>query len=143
MSSARTQTNGSVPYQFQLELGVRDYECDLQGIVNNAVYQNYLEHARHEYLKSVGLDFAELHRQEINAVVTRIEIDYRHPLASGNRFVVRLGVEQRGRFRVIFHQDIYRLPDQEHVVQAIVFGALLHDGKPVPLPPEMRDAIRH
>ena len=29
---------------FEIEMQVRDYECDIQGIVNNAVYQNYLEH---------------------------------------------------------------------------------------------------
>jgi acyl-CoA thioester hydrolase len=39
---------------FSLEMKVRDYECDMQGIVNNAVYQNYLEWARHEYLLSRG-----------------------------------------------------------------------------------------
>ena len=46
-------------YDFKLNMSVRDYECDLQGIVNNAVYQNYLEHVRHAYLRSVGIDFAE------------------------------------------------------------------------------------
>ena len=28
---------------YEMEMMVRDYECDMQGIVNNAVYQNYLE----------------------------------------------------------------------------------------------------
>ena len=31
-------------YIYELEMKVRDYECDLQGIVNNANYQHYLEH---------------------------------------------------------------------------------------------------
>ena len=29
-------------YIFELKDKVRDYECDLQGIVNNANYQHYL-----------------------------------------------------------------------------------------------------
>ena len=48
---------------FEIELTVRDYECDLQGIVNNAVYQHYLEHARHTFLEEVGLNFHTLRRQ--------------------------------------------------------------------------------
>ena len=47
-------------FRYRLQFEVRDYECDLQGIVNNAVYQNYLEHARHQLLKSIGVDFAEV-----------------------------------------------------------------------------------
>ena len=42
---------GLMGYKFKIALPVRDYECDMQGYVNNAVYQNYLEHARHEYLQ--------------------------------------------------------------------------------------------
>ena len=42
-------------YIYELEMKVRDYECDLQGIVNNANYQHYLEHPRHEFLTSVVL----------------------------------------------------------------------------------------
>ena len=41
-------------YIYELKMKVRDYECDLQGIVNNANYQHYIEHTRHEFLTSTG-----------------------------------------------------------------------------------------
>ena len=81
------------PPDFALTLDVRDYECDLQGIVNNAIYQHYLEHARHQYLQSLGLSFARFHEQGHDLVLTRAEIDYKTPLRSGDRFTVELRVE--------------------------------------------------
>ena len=36
-------------YIYELKMKVRDYECDLQGIVNNANYQHYLEHTPVSY----------------------------------------------------------------------------------------------
>ena len=39
-------------YIFELKMKVRDYECDGQGIVNNANYQHYTEHTRHEFIES-------------------------------------------------------------------------------------------
>ena len=51
---------------FKVDFKVRHYECDLQGIVNNSVYFNYLEHARHEFLFSNGVDFALLAKQKVN-----------------------------------------------------------------------------
>lgn len=110
-------------YSWEIELAVRDYECDLQGIVNNAVYQNYLEHARHEFLKARGLDFAALAREGINLVVVRVELDYLRSLTSGDRFVIRLRAEQVSRLRFAFVQDIYRLPDETPVLRARVIGS--------------------
>ena len=116
---------------FSLEMAVRDYECDLQGVVNNAVYQNYLEHARHEYLKSIGIDFAALSAQGINLVVTRVEIDYKTSLVSGDRFVVEVRLERISPVRIGFRQDIYRLPDRKTVVKALVTGTALNaKGRP-------------
>ena len=59
-------------YIYELEMKVRDYECDIQGIVNNSVYQNYLEHTRHEFLLENNVSFEQLHLQGIDAVVARI-----------------------------------------------------------------------
>ena len=103
-------------YVFEREMMVRDYECDLQGIVNNAVYQNYLEHARHEFLHEVGLNFAQLCEDGIDAVVTRIEMDYKLPLRPRDAFVVRLGMHKQGRLRFVFDQAIFRKSDNRLVL---------------------------
>jgi len=116
---------------FELELTVRDYECDLQGIVNNAVYLNYLEHARHTFLLERKIDFARLHNEGIDLVVSRIEIDYKLSLTSGDRFVIRSSMNREGHLRVIFHQEILRLPDLKTVVKAKVIGVGLKNGKPI------------
>ncbi len=126
---------------FSLEMAVRDYECDLQGVVNNAVYQNYLEHARHEYLKEIGIDFAALAARGINLVVTRVEIDYKLSLTSGDRFVVEVSPERISPVRIGFRQDIYRLPDRKAAVRALVTGTALNaKGRPE-LPKELDRAL--
>jgi acyl-CoA thioester hydrolase len=120
----------SPTYQNELEFEVRDYECDLQGVVNNANYQHYLEHARHKWLESLGLDFAALHVQGIDLVVVRIEIDYKFPLRSRDRFVVRSNFQKEGRLRLICNQDIYRVSDEKLISQAKVTATGIQNGRP-------------
>lgn len=116
---------------FDLELKVRDYECDMDHVVNNAVYLNYLEHARHEVLFGLGIKFGELSRQGISLVVTRIEADFKGSLKSGDTFFVRTSLNRKGHIRFQFRQNIYRLPDRRLMLDAVVTGtALNHQGRP-------------
>lgn len=127
-------------YVFELPFKVRDYECDLQGVVNNGVYQNYLEHTRHEYLKEIDLDFAQMHEEGQDAFVVRIEIDYKTALRSGDEFVVKLRPDREGRIKFVFYQDIYRLPDNVLVAKGKVTAAVMENGRPV-APQKMVDVF--
>ncbi|MGL5014085.1 MAG: acyl-CoA thioesterase [Bacteroidales bacterium] len=115
-------------YIYTLELKVRDYECDLQGIVNNAVYQNYLEHTRHEFLEENGISFAALHAQGVDPVVSRIIIDFKKPLRSGDRFESKLNLRKEG-LKFIFEQAIYRKSDGALNIIAKVETVSLVNGK--------------
>ncbi|MFV0544919.1 MAG: acyl-CoA thioesterase [Bacteroides sp.] len=115
-------------YIYELALKVRDYECDLQGIVNNANYQHYLEHARHEFLVSVGLDFAKLHEEGIDPVVARINMAFKTPLKSGDEFVCKLYMKKEG-IKYVFYQDIFRKADNKVVVKAVVESVCLVKGR--------------
>ena len=118
--------------QYRLEFIVRDYECDLQAVVNNANYQHYLEHARHEFLLSKGISFIKLHEEGIDLIVTKVEIDYKYPLRSRDKFVVSVSIQREGNARLVFNQDIYRLPDEKHIVHAKVTGVATKNGRPIP-----------
>jgi acyl-CoA thioester hydrolase len=110
---------------------VRDYECDMQGIVNNAVYQNYLEYCRHEFLLSVGIDFNQLTREKVFLVVVRAELDYKTPLRSGDAFWIGLNLERISPIRFVFLQDIFRFPDLRPVLTAKTTGTALNEkGRP-------------
>jgi acyl-CoA thioester hydrolase len=117
--------------KYGLEFAVRDYECDIQGVVNNANYQHYLEHARHEFLISKGVSFVDLHNEGIDLIVTRVEIDYKYPLRSRDRFIVSVSIQREGNVRLVFIQDIFLLPDEKHVVHAKVTGVATKNGRPV------------
>jgi acyl-CoA thioester hydrolase len=119
-------------YAHSIDFAVRDYECDIQGVVNNANYQHYLEHARHEYLISKGISFSKLHEEGLDLIVTKVEIEYKYPLRSHDKFVVRTGLRREGNVRLVFVQDIFRLPDEKPVIKARVTGAATRNGKPVP-----------
>ena len=121
---------------------VRDYELDMQGVVNNAVYQNYIEHARHLFLKASGLDFAEITRSGIHLVVTRVELDYLAPLKSGDRFVVTVAMEQISRLRWGFRQEILRQPESKPMLRALVVGTSLDERGRAHLPTEIEELLK-
>jgi acyl-CoA thioester hydrolase len=129
-------------FEFRHEMEVRDYECDLQGIVNNGVYQNYLEHVRHLYLRSRGIDFADYARRGINLVVVRAELDYRHPLTSGDRFLVGLDLRRESRLRFAFLQKIVRRSDGRPILDAKIVGTGIDARGRPSLPPELDALIR-
>lgn len=115
-------------YIFELKMKVRDYECDLQGIVNNANYQHYIEHTRHEFLLSQGISFARLHEQGTDAVVARLNMQFKTPLKSGDEFVSKLRLKKDG-IKYIFMQDIFRLPDMKLAIRAQVDTVCLVGGR--------------
>jgi acyl-CoA thioester hydrolase len=110
----------------------------MQGVVNNAVYQNYLEHARHAFLKAHNIDFAALTRAGVNLVVVRAELDYRGSLTSGDSFTVHTRMEQMSRLKFAFHQRIVRDTDGKEMIAAVITGTGVNaQGRPF-LPPELQ-----
>lgn len=115
-------------YIYETRMEVRDYECDIEGIVNNANYLHYLEHTRHRFLRQTGLSFAEMHQRGVDAVVARMDLRYKSPLRCDDNLISRLWIEKQG-IRYIFHQDIFREADEALCLKATVELVCLVDGK--------------
>ncbi len=106
-------------YIYSLEIPVRDYELDAEGIVNNANYLHYLEYTRHCFCKQAGFSFKRMSDEGIVPVVNHIEVDYKTPLRSGDVMVSKLWIERRG-VRFVFCQDIYNKSTGSLVIKANV-----------------------
>ena len=125
---------------FKIEFKVRDYECDLQGIVNNSVYFNYLEHARHEFLAAKNIDFAKLARDKVNLVVIRSEMNYKDSLKPGDAFYVEVEVERLSRLKFAFNQKVIRAADNKLMLDAVVTGTSVNE-KGRPFVPEQLEQL--
>lgn len=119
--------NSNKKYCFIMDMEVRDYELDCEQIVNNANYLHYMEHARHKFCKDAGLSFIEMHNQGIDAVVRKIEVEYKVSLRGGDSFLSCLRLERKGA-RFIFHQDIIK-SNGEVCAEGVVTVVVLKDGK--------------
>ena len=113
---------------FEIEMEARDYECDIQGIVNNANYLHYTEHTRHKFIQTLGLNFAELHNDGIDVVVARMNLQYKTPLRGGDKFISRLRMTKEG-FRYVFHHDILRADNSKLCLRATVDVVCVVNGK--------------
>ena len=115
-------------YIFETRMEVRDYECDIQGIVNNANYLHYTEHTRHRFLRWLGVSFSDLHDKGVDPVVARMSLSYKVPLRCDDEFISRMGLQMKG-LRWVFNHDLYRASDEALCFHADVDLVTLINGK--------------
>ena len=113
---------------FEIEMRVRDYECDAQGIVNHANYLRYMEITRHEFMRMLGATFKESYSMNIAPVVVRADLRYKTSLTPDDVFTSSFTVEKKGA-KIVFDQTIYRKSDNALCCQGTVEVAIIVDGK--------------
>ncbi len=114
-------------YVFEMPIKVRDYECDAQGIVNNANYLHYLEITRHDFCEVAGFTFRAMHESGLDPVVRKIDIEYISSLTLGETMISKLRMERQGA-RFLFRQDIFNAETGTPVVRATVTIVCLENG---------------
>lgn len=121
-------------------LTVRPYECDSYGHVNHAVYVNYLEHARMQFLHAAGFDYKGLIAAGFFTVIARLDISYRSPAYADETLVIETESVDTRRIGGTFHQVIRR--GETVVAEAEVHWCVVNgEGRPA-RPPEAYDLRR-
>ena len=85
---------------------VRDSELDAQGVVNNANYFVYMEHARHKFIEEIGINFVEMAKNGQNLFLISSQLEFKHSLRSMDYFVVETVLVPEGRVRFGFKQVV-------------------------------------
>jgi YbgC/YbaW family acyl-CoA thioester hydrolase len=99
-------------------LTVQSWQCDANGHVNNAVYLNYLESARVDFLRAAGASYRQMRERGVSLVVTRICIEFRGEARMEDPLVVVTEPTRRRLVGGVFRQKVYREEGSNRVLIA-------------------------
>ena len=133
---------GFVGPEHRFALTVYFEDTDTAGVVYYANYLKFMERARSDMLRAVGIDQQAALRGDGSAYfVTRVDIRYRRPARLGEDLQVVSSVEQVRASSVNIHQRVMRGP--ELLADASVTAAFLdREGRPRRQPKEWVETFR-
>lgn len=116
-------------------------DTDLAGIVYYANYLRFIERARTEWARALGVDQVALKAQAgIVLAVRRVEADYLSPARFDDVLEVRTALQSVSGARIVLGQSVWR--GGALLFDAVVtLVALQADGRPARLPPDLRAAL--
>lgn len=113
-------------------------DTDLAGIVYYANYLRFIERARTEWVRALGIDQVALREgQGIVFAVRRVEADYLRPARFDDLIEVRTTLQGATGARIALGQDIWRGPEQLFA-STVTLVALTATGTPARLPASLR-----
>lgn len=121
---------------FTIPVRVYWEDTDAGGVVYYASYLKFLERARSEWLRALGIDQVALLRDErLQFVVVEANIRYHRPARFDDELVVSVKLEELRGASVVLGQDIYRR-EGDHLISATIRAACLASDslRPRPLP---------
>jgi len=129
-------------YPFHHRIKVRSHDLDSFGHVNNAVYLQYLEEARCEYMEARGLSFNSFHEWQAFAFVVSVEIRYKSPAKYGHVLDIRGAFSRMRRTSFSIEYEIYNdTTDRICALATMSFGFVNGEEKIIPIPDEFREKM--
>ncbi len=124
-------------------LRVRSCDVDSFGHVNNAVYLQYCEGARNDYMLERGLTFADFRQWNAGPVLTNAELKFHAPAVTDDELLIRGRLVVEGRIRFRIDHEIVRMGDEKLVCVARLEFAFvdLSTGRPCRIPEAFQQAF--
>jgi YbgC/YbaW family acyl-CoA thioester hydrolase len=124
------------------EVEARSYELDPYGHLNNAVYVSWLEHGRLGFLWDRGHSFTSIPENfGVHIVVVHTDLSYKAQVRLGDRLRIATRIARFGTTSFTFAQEI-TFPDGRVAASGTVTLVCVGpDGKPTPLPPDLRKLL--
>lgn len=116
------------------ELTVRPYECDSYNHVNNAVYQNYLEYARMDFLRAAGFDYKGVVAAGYYLYVTHIDIFYKASAVLDDKLFIETRPVKLKHIMGVFHQTVRKEDGTVCVEADVTWATVSHKGRPSKMP---------
>ena len=126
-------------FSFDFPQRVYFEDTDAGGVVYHAQYLKFLERARTEWLRYLGFTNSELERKyKMLFVVSEITVEFIKPAKLDDAINISVSIENLGRVRVTFHQEIRR--GEESLVKARVTVATVaaETFKPIEIPTDVK-----
>jgi len=123
----------------KLSFPVRIYyeDTDHGGVVYHANYLKYLERARTEFLRTLGLELDAVDKQYgVLFALTEAQVKFRKPALFNDMLVVESSLVSLGGARMSFVQHIYRLEPRTLLIEANIHLACIDRGGKVKRMPE-------
>lgn len=124
----------SVDMKFTAKHTVRSYELDAYNHVNNAVYLQYLEHGRMEFLKAIKFDYVGLTESGFSLFITRVDIRYRLPAKLFDELKIEVEPVKLGGFSGTFRQRVLNQHDELCAEADVTWCCTDTTGKPARIP---------
>ena len=127
---------------FSLPIRIYFEDTDSGGVVYHSNYLKFMERARTEWLRSIGIDQRHLKQDhQIMFVVHRIDIQYKFPARFNDDLIVKSELKDIGSSKIEFRQMIYR--NDEMLIDANVDIACIDSEKfkPVRIPPTIKQTM--
>jgi acyl-CoA thioester hydrolase len=106
---------------FKWHSQVRDYEVDMYGVVNHAIYIHYLEEARNEYARQcLKCDLQDFLKSGYSFAVAGLEIQYRRPLFPQDKFYITSTLDSYDKRRQYYVQEMFLEADDTLISKAII-----------------------